>query len=151
MKVVSIIRGSVAPPRTGFGKSATLRPDLEGETHLPLQASPIRKSNQRSPIKRTFMGSVQNDERLIPGCHCRLGQSRVPRDDPFPTELLAIGVRRMGIPTPKEEALLSDSHTFLDPFPYRRIISKVSNAFPMVAERFMGPGVLILVTFDAFT
>jgi len=31
MKVVSLIRESVASPRTGFGKSATLRLDLEGE------------------------------------------------------------------------------------------------------------------------
>jgi len=31
MKVVSLVRESVASPRTGFAKSATLRPDLEGE------------------------------------------------------------------------------------------------------------------------
>jgi len=31
MKVVSPVRESVASPRTGFGKSASLRPDLEGE------------------------------------------------------------------------------------------------------------------------
>jgi len=31
MKVVSLIRESVASPRTGYDKSASLRPDLEGE------------------------------------------------------------------------------------------------------------------------
>jgi len=37
MKVVSLVRESVASPRTGYDKSASLRLDLEGETHLPLQ------------------------------------------------------------------------------------------------------------------
>jgi len=78
MKVHSIVEESVASPRTGHEKSATLRQDLEGELlrraighmmagrphsnrhgsfkgdswpsaeDLPLQTSPIRKSNPRT-------------------------------------------------------------------------------------------------------
>jgi len=38
-------------------------------------------------------------------------------------------LRRMGIPTPEEEALVSDPHTFLDLFPYRRFITAPIKAF----------------------
>jgi len=87
MKVYSIVAESVASPRTKYDKSATLRPDLEGELlrraighmmddfvrtdrhgafkgdswpsaeDLPLQTSPIRESNPRTSNQGTFIGT----------------------------------------------------------------------------------------------
>jgi len=84
MKVHSIVEESEAKPRTGDEKSATLRPDLEGELlrraighmmddngrtnchgvfkgdswpsaeDLPLQTSPVRKSNRRASNQGDF-------------------------------------------------------------------------------------------------
>jgi len=54
MKVHSIVEESVASPRMRREKSAALRLDLEGETHLPLQTSPIRRSYPRASNHEDF-------------------------------------------------------------------------------------------------